>query len=82
MARAAMLTTNPSCCRQTTLHASFSGPTGIDVVAPGLRLLGRSATICDAVVCLTARMKGHSSIYVRDFNVALGVEAQGFCVLK
>jgi hypothetical protein len=51
------------------------------LVAAGLRLVPCFATICNVVVC-----KNAGDLTVPDnrskFNVALGIEAQGFCVLR
>ena len=49
--------------------------------APGVRIIRRSAPICTPMVRkmssgLTRR------IYRSKFNVPLGVEAQGFCVIR
>ena len=51
------------------------------VVAPGLRLMQRSAKICNVVIRNIARCL-RPSISRSKFNVALGVESQGFCLLK
>jgi hypothetical protein len=54
---------------------------GRGLVAPGLRLVPRSATICN-VVCPKIAAFLRPSIFRSKFNVALGIEAQGFCIVR
>jgi hypothetical protein len=51
------------------------------VVAPGLRSVQRSATICKVMTRMCAENRV-TSIFRSKFNVALGIEAQGFCQLR
>jgi len=44
-------------------------------------MMQRSATICNVMTRKLLRSRA-ASIYRSKFNVALGIEAQGFCVLK
>ena len=51
------------------------------MVAPGLRPVLRSAAICSSMILkFSIVLKG--LIYRSKFNVPLGVEAQGFCILR
>jgi hypothetical protein len=47
----------------------------------GLRSVQRSATICTGMSRMFANDRV-SSIYRSKFNVALGIEAHGFCTLR
>jgi len=51
------------------------------LVAPGLRPVPRSATICNVVIRKIPWLQ-RSFMFRSKLNVALGIEAQGFCVLK
>jgi hypothetical protein len=51
------------------------------MVAPGLRGVQRSATICKAVRRRFS-CDPDAPIFRSKFSTALGIEAQGFCMLK
>jgi len=46
-----------------------------------LRVLPRSATLCKVIIASFSDIQW-VPIFRSKFNVALGIEAQGFCVLK
>jgi hypothetical protein len=53
---------------------------GRKLVAAGLRIVQRSAAICDALPCMFPWGSG-PKVNGSKFNVPLGVLAQGFCLI-
>ena len=67
--------------RRRKSRSAHAEPPPLSPVVPGLRPVQRSATICKLMLRKISSA-WRMSIFSSKFNVALGIEAEGFCVIK